>query len=221
MVADGRLRGQRVARRRVGRAAEDVEIGVRDAVERGGRRGRLVSACRRRSRPRCSTAPGGRWRAADRRRRRRPRRSAAAAARGRRGRARAQARARRPTFSGELRGRRRGRRSTATRRPTPDDDEAARELELREAFEDGLLEGLRDNVVGVEAIDTDPSQIGCYERPGHRERGRRRHARRPARARAGARRRRRSAQGHRPSAPEGELRIQGHARTGRCLICPD
>lgn len=46
--------------------------------------------------------------------------------------------------------------------PEADDDEAARDLELREAFEDGLFKGLRDNVVGVEAIDTDPSQIGWY-----------------------------------------------------------
>jgi hypothetical protein len=45
----------------------------------------------------------------------------------------------------------------------PDDDEAARELELREAFEKGLFKGLRDNVVGVEASDTDPSQVGWYE----------------------------------------------------------
>ena len=44
----------------------------------------------------------------------------------------------------------------------PEDDEAARELELREAFEDGLFKGLRDNVVGVEAMDTDPSQVGWY-----------------------------------------------------------
>ena len=45
----------------------------------------------------------------------------------------------------------------------PDDDEGARELELREAFEDGLFKGLRDNVVGVEAMDTDPSQVGWYD----------------------------------------------------------
>ena len=45
----------------------------------------------------------------------------------------------------------------------PDDDEAARELELREAFEEGLFKGLRDNVVGVEVIETDPSQVGWYE----------------------------------------------------------
>jgi hypothetical protein len=44
-----------------------------------------------------------------------------------------------------------------------DGDEAARALELREAFEDGLIDGLRDNVVGVEAMDTDPSQIGWYD----------------------------------------------------------
>jgi hypothetical protein len=44
-----------------------------------------------------------------------------------------------------------------------DDEEAARDLELREAFEDGLFEGLRDNVVGVEATGTDPSQIGWYD----------------------------------------------------------
>ena len=37
-----------------------------------------------------------------------------------------------------------------------DDDEAARDLELREAFEDGLFKGLRDNVVGVEALEHRP-----------------------------------------------------------------
>jgi copper transport outer membrane protein MctB len=47
--------------------------------------------------------------------------------------------------------------------PEPEDDETARDLELREAFEDGLFEGLRDNVVGVEATGTDPSQIGWYD----------------------------------------------------------
>ena len=45
----------------------------------------------------------------------------------------------------------------------PDDEEGARELELREAFEEGLAAGLRDNVAGVEAIDSDPSQIAWYE----------------------------------------------------------
>jgi hypothetical protein len=44
-----------------------------------------------------------------------------------------------------------------------DDDDAARELELRESFEEGLFEGLRDNVVGVEVTDTDPSQVGWYD----------------------------------------------------------
>ena len=47
--------------------------------------------------------------------------------------------------------------------PEPEDDETAHELELREAFEDGLFDGLRDNVVGVEATGTDPSQIGWYD----------------------------------------------------------
>lgn len=47
--------------------------------------------------------------------------------------------------------------------PEPEDDEAARDLELREAFETGLFEGLRDNVVGVEAMDADPSQVGWYQ----------------------------------------------------------
>ena len=47
--------------------------------------------------------------------------------------------------------------------PEPEDDETARDLELREAFEDGLFEGLGDNVVGVEATGTDPSQIGWYD----------------------------------------------------------
>ena len=45
----------------------------------------------------------------------------------------------------------------------PDGDEEARALELREAFEDGLFDGLRENVVGVEALDTEPSQIGWYD----------------------------------------------------------
>ena len=51
-------------------------------------------------------------------------------------------------------------------RSPPDDaegEEAARALELREAFEDGLSDGLRDNVIGVEALDTDPSQVGWYQ----------------------------------------------------------
>ena len=47
--------------------------------------------------------------------------------------------------------------------PEPEDDEGARELELRESFEDGLFEGLRDNVIGVETMDTDPSQVGWYD----------------------------------------------------------
>jgi hypothetical protein len=42
-------------------------------------------------------------------------------------------------------------------------DDAVRELELREAFESGLFDGLRDNVIGVEALDTDPSQVGWYD----------------------------------------------------------
>jgi hypothetical protein len=67
-------------------------------------------------------------------------------------------------------GRRAGRRTLAAdavvvyRSPPdePGDEEAARELELREAFEEGLFRGLRDNVVGVEAMNTDPSQVGWY-----------------------------------------------------------
>jgi hypothetical protein len=47
--------------------------------------------------------------------------------------------------------------------PEADDEDAARDLELREAFEAGLFKALRDNVVGVEATDTDPSQIGWYD----------------------------------------------------------
>ena len=45
----------------------------------------------------------------------------------------------------------------------PSDDASERELELREAFEEGLFERLRENVVGVETIETDPSQIGWYD----------------------------------------------------------
>lgn len=44
----------------------------------------------------------------------------------------------------------------------PDGEDGARDLELREAFEEGLFKGLRDNVVGVEALETDPSQVGWY-----------------------------------------------------------
>ena len=47
--------------------------------------------------------------------------------------------------------------------PEPEDDEGAAELERRERFEDRLLDGLRDNVVAVEVLDTDPSQVGWYE----------------------------------------------------------
>ena len=46
--------------------------------------------------------------------------------------------------------------------PEPEDEDAARDLDLRESFEDGLFAGLRDNVIGVEAMDTDPSQISWY-----------------------------------------------------------
>ena len=45
----------------------------------------------------------------------------------------------------------------------PDGEDAARDLELREAFEEGLFDGLRDNVIAVEATDTDPSQVGWYD----------------------------------------------------------
>ena len=45
----------------------------------------------------------------------------------------------------------------------PEDDTGSRELELREAFEDGLSERLRDNAIGVETTGTDPSQVGWYD----------------------------------------------------------
>jgi hypothetical protein len=44
-----------------------------------------------------------------------------------------------------------------------DGEDAARALELRETFEEGLSNRLRDNAVGVEALDTDPSQVSWYE----------------------------------------------------------
>jgi hypothetical protein len=44
----------------------------------------------------------------------------------------------------------------------PEGEDEARDLELREAFEEGLFKGLRDNVVGVETMATDPSQVGWY-----------------------------------------------------------
>lgn len=46
--------------------------------------------------------------------------------------------------------------------PEPDDDEGTRALEVREAFEAGLVKGVRDDAIGVEAMDTDPSQVGWY-----------------------------------------------------------
>ena len=45
----------------------------------------------------------------------------------------------------------------------PEGDDEARDLELREAFEEGLFNGLRRNVVGVETMGTDPSQVGWYD----------------------------------------------------------
>jgi hypothetical protein len=47
--------------------------------------------------------------------------------------------------------------------PEPEDEGGAAELERRERFEDRLVDGLRDNVVAVEILDTDPSQVGWYE----------------------------------------------------------
>jgi hypothetical protein len=46
--------------------------------------------------------------------------------------------------------------------PEPDDDEGTRALEAREAFEDGLVKGVRGDAIGVEVMDTDPSQVGWY-----------------------------------------------------------
>jgi hypothetical protein len=79
-------------------------------------------------------------------------------------------RARRPADQRRL-GRRIGRRGRAVDavvvyRHPPEEaegEEAARTLELREAFEEGLFDGLRDDVIGVEALDTDPSQVAWYE----------------------------------------------------------
>lgn len=47
--------------------------------------------------------------------------------------------------------------------PEPEGDEDAAELERRKRFEDRLVDGLRDNVVAVEVLETDPSQVGWYE----------------------------------------------------------
>lgn len=48
------------------------------------------------------------------------------------------------------------------RHPPPDDLEPE-QTELREAFEDGLTDVLRQPVIGVEASDTDPSQVAWYD----------------------------------------------------------
>lgn len=45
----------------------------------------------------------------------------------------------------------------------PADDAARADLDLREGFEDALFEGLRDDVAGVELLSTEPSQVGWYE----------------------------------------------------------
>jgi len=129
VVAEGRLRGTRIALVATGELPDDMADAVENAVESAG--GEL-------SRTTVYTPP-------DRPRSRRMRRQ-------------------------ERLGRRAGRRNFAVdavvvyRQPPaePEGDDAVRELELREAFEEGLFRGLRDNVVGVETLDTDPSQVGWY-----------------------------------------------------------
>jgi hypothetical protein len=69
--------------------------------------------------------------------------------------------------------RRRGARAAARRfgdsdgvvvyRAPPGEDEPEQNRELREAFAEGVLRALRDRAVGVEMLDTDPSQVGWYE----------------------------------------------------------
>jgi hypothetical protein len=44
-----------------------------------------------------------------------------------------------------------------------DSDDEVRALSRRERVEDAVLDGLRDNVVGVESLDTDPSQVGWFQ----------------------------------------------------------
>jgi hypothetical protein len=129
VVAEGRLRGARVALVATGEMPGDVADAAEDAVESAG--GEVARTT--------VYAPP------DRPRSRRMRRQ-------------------------ERLGRRAGRRHVGVdavvvyRHPPadPDGEDEARELELREAFEDGLFKGLRDTVIGVETMATDPSQVGWY-----------------------------------------------------------
>lgn len=152
-VADGRLRGRRIALIAFGELPGAVADGVEEAVELGG--GRLARTAV--LAPPDDTPEGG------------PERQARLGARiarliERGGAAARGLRAEQPRrFSGNYRGRVDA--VVVYRHPPlePEDDEDASALELREAFEDGLFESLRDNVVGVEALETDPSQVGWYD----------------------------------------------------------
>jgi hypothetical protein len=140
VVADGRLRGVRVALIAIGELPDDVSDSVEEAVESAG--GELARPGVYDSPDFGPSGPGAR----------RP--------------------ARHRLLGRELgrrieRGYRGGPVSAVVvyRHPPaePEDEEGARDLELREAFEEGLFRGLRRNVVGVETMGTDPSQVGWYE----------------------------------------------------------
>lgn len=163
LVTEGRLRGRRIALIGLGELPGDVSEAVEEAVEQAdgtvARRAvldppedtdRLLELVAGRI---AAMAPGAeRQERLGRRIARLVESGSAAAARLRRG--------ARQRFNGNYRGAVDA--IVVYRHPPPDDDDAAEGLELREAFEDGLVEGFEDNVVGVEVRETDPSQIGWY-----------------------------------------------------------
>lgn len=152
-VAAGRLRGRRVALIAFGELPGIVSDSVGEAVELGG--GRLARSA-------VLSPPEGTGRRGPDRQARLGARIGRLVERG--GPAARRLRARQPRrFSGRYGGPVDA--VVVYRHPPadPEDDGEARALDLREAFEDGLFDGLRDNVVGVEGLDADPSQIGWYD----------------------------------------------------------
>jgi hypothetical protein len=136
VVAEGRLRGIRTAVVALGELPTSVEDSVEEAIESAG--GELV-------RPAVYDPPDAPRAQRPARQRRLGRRISRIIERGQRG----------------------GRVDAVVvyRHPPEeaDGEDASRELELRDAFEEGVFDGLRDNVIGVEALDTDPSQVPWYD----------------------------------------------------------
>lgn len=158
-VAARRLAGRRIALVGVGDLPVEIADSVNEAIELGGgdlvRRAELDLAPEARNEvpePDMSTQLRAqrRWGAMLAR--------FVESGRGRRGRL---ARAVAPFIKGNLRGAVDA--VVVYRDPPAEDDEDAA---LREAFSDGILHRMRDIGIGVEALDTDPSQVGTYREAG-------------------------------------------------------